>query len=405
MRPHWLILSLGSSLLACAASGDPGDKEAGSWVPGKGDGTFELVEAGPATIDGKLAVTLDGRVPAYRVESYGGTKLTIDLAGDGTDSADGYLIVEGPLAGAGDSIAIGGGDVIAEDDDAGPGRAARVEITLDKPGTYRVLAGTYESLGMGEAAAGSLDLSIKCNAACNRGGVDQKTFVRGLQQATGGAFGAIAKQELAKLVPDAATAAAMGAQLDAILADPDLTGLDRFPTIPLSQVALVRPALGGLSADAPKPDEVITGDLASLLGACKPDRALPGEVDPRLPGVRYGQFPSTTLAPCQFAHAKTLAQVLTSLAANNGSSVMFEGKSVTTPRDLVAALVESGHTIEVRNERMYANFLSMIVGDKDLIWPVWLDTGIQLSSGESLTIPVGHSHTRGGSAVRTSTPA
>jgi hypothetical protein len=40
---------------------------------------------------------------------------------------------------------------------------------------------------------------------------------------------------------------------------------------------------------------------------------------------------------------------------------------------------------------MYANFLSMIVGDKDLIWPVWLDTGIALSTGDSLTIPIGHS--------------
>ena len=40
---------------------------------------------------------------------------------------------------------------------------------------------------------------------------------------------------------------------------------------------------------------------------------------------------------------------------------------------------------------MYANFLSMIVGDKDLIWPVWLDTGIQLSTGDSFNLPVGHS--------------
>src|SRR6185295_14161843 len=184
---------------------------------------------------------------------------------------------------------------------------------------------------------------------------------------TGGAFGMIAKQELAKLIPDQATAAALGAQLDAILADPDLKGLERFPTIPLSQVATVRPALGGLDAKEPQPDQVVTGDLQMLLGACKPDRALPGEVDPRLPGVRYGQFPSTTLAPCQFAHAKTLAQVLTSLAADNGSSVTFKGKTITTPRELFAALVESGHTVEVRNERMYANFLSMIVGDKDLI--------------------------------------
>jgi hypothetical protein len=119
---------------------------------------------------------------------------------------------------------------------------------------------------------------------------------------------------------------------------------------------------------------------------------LPADVDPRLPGVKYAQFPSKTLSPCQFAHASKLAQILTSLAAQNGSSITYKGKTIDSPRALFAALVASGHTIEVRNERMYANFLSMTVGDRDLIWPVWIDTGIHLSTGDSLTIPVGHSH-------------
>jgi len=108
--------------------------------------------------------------------------------------------------------------------------------------------------------------------------------------------------------------------------------------------------------------------------------------------VRYGQFPSVTLAPCHFAHASKLGAVLTSLAANNGSSVTLKGTTISTPAQLFAALVDTGHTIEVRNERMYANFISFIVGDRDLIWPAWIDTGMMLSSGESLTVPMGHSH-------------
>jgi len=385
MHARWLILPL--SLLACASDGDSNDKAPGEWMPGKGDGAFELIEAGPA-VDGKLELVLDGRVPAYRVASYGGTKLRVEVGGRG----DGYVIVEGPLANEGDSLAVGDGAVFAEDDDSGPGSDARLDLVLEQPGVYRVITGTYASLGLGGAANGSLELAITCSANCTRPGLDQKTFVRAMLQATGGGFGAVAKAELARLVPDPAVAATLGAQLDAILADPDLTGLERFPTIPLSQVATVRPALGGLPADPPKADEVVTGELLQLLGACTSDRAIPTEVDARLPGVRYGQFPSTTLAPCQFAHAGKLGQVLTSLAAQNGSQVTFDGKTLRTPGELFAALVESGHTVQVRNERMYANFLSMIVGDKDLIWPVWLDTGIQLSSGESLTIPVGHSH-------------
>jgi hypothetical protein len=194
------------------------------------------------------------------------------------------------------------------------------------------------------------------------------------------------------VIPDPAVADQMATQLHAILADPNLTGLERFPTIPMSAIATLRPALGAIPSDPPKPDEVITGDLVQLLGACTPDRSLPADVNAMLPGVKYAQFPSVTLSPCQFAHASKLAQILTSLAAQNGSSITYKGQTIDSPRALFAALIASGHTIEVRNERMYANFLSMIVGDKDLIWPVWIDTGITLSTGDSLAIPVGHSH-------------
>ena len=377
MRIHWLLASL--TIVGCATDDD---KAPGQWTPGKGDGAYDLIEAGPAV---SQDVTLDRRVPAFRVMSYGGTKLTIKLGGDGVD---GYLVVEGPLDGSGDRIAIGGGTVVGEDDDGGYGRNAKLELDLEKPGVYRIITGTYESLSLGEAATGSLSLEVECTAGCDRAGIDQRTFVKALQQQ--GAFAELAKGELAKLAPGAG--AALGVQLDAILADPNLAGLERFPTISIAQIATLRPALGGLESEPPKPDQVVRGELQTLLGGCTPDRALPAEVDARLPGLRYGQFPSTTLSPCQFAHAGKLAQVLTSLAANNGSEVSYRTKTLKTPRELFAALIEAGHTIEVRNERMYANFLSMIVGDKDLIWPVWLDTGIKLSTGENFVIPMGHSH-------------
>jgi hypothetical protein len=383
------LLAVLAPLAACATQGDPGDKDPGHWTPGKGDGAYDLVEAGPAPVGDHAAIALAHRVPAYRVESYGGTKLAIDL---GSKDADAYVIVEGPLAGDGDKVAVGGGSVLAEDDDSGPGRDAHVDVTLDAPGVYRILTGTYESLGQGAAATGNLSLSVTCSASCIRPMIDQKSFVRALQAQGGPALHDYAAAEIAKMVPDPTVAAQMTAQLEAILADPNLTGLDRFPTIPLAAVAAVRPALGGIKSNPPQPDKVITGELTQLLGACAPDRSLPADVDARMPGIKYAQFPSKTLSPCQFAHAGKLAQILTSLAAQNGSAITFKGQTITTPRELFAALVASGHTIEVRNERMYANFLSMIVGDRDLIWPVWIDTGIKLSTGDSLTIPVGHSH-------------
>src|SRR5689334_22903583 len=118
------LLAASLLVVACAAEDD---KDPGQWTPGKGDGAFELVEAGPAVLDGRLDIALDHRVPAYRVESYGGTKLAIDLAGH---SSDAYLIVEGPLADDGDRVAVGAGAVVGEDDDSGAGRNARLELTL-----------------------------------------------------------------------------------------------------------------------------------------------------------------------------------------------------------------------------------------------------------------------------------
>ena len=371
---------LAASLLAACTTTD---KAPGHWTAGKGDGAFDLVEAGP--VDGKVDIRFDHRVPAYRVESFGGTKLAVDLAGKDTDT---YLVVEGPLAKDGDGVAVGAGTVIAENDDDG-GTDAHLDLTLDQPGVYRILAGTHDSLGLGQAAAGAATLSVTCSASCWRPMIDQKTFVRALQAQ--GAFSDYAKAEIGKLIPDPTAAQQMADQLDAILASPNLDGLDRFPTIPLSAIGTLRPALGAIPSSTPKPDDVVTGELTELLGACTPDRSLPAELN-GLPGVRYGQFPSKTLSPCQFAHADKLAHILTSLAAQNGSQVTYKGQTITSPRELFEALVKSGHTIEVRNERMYANFLSMIVGDRDLIWPVWIDTGLGLSSGDSFTIPVGHSH-------------
>jgi hypothetical protein len=413
MRARWLILSpllLAATVAACGPTGDAGDKPPGTWTGngGKGDGTFDLVEAGPANVGGDLDVTLDGSsIPAYRVESFGGTQLTIDLT---SASADPYLVVEGPLPDDGDQTPVGTGTVVAEDDDSGVGNAAHLDLTLDQPGVYRVLVGTYDSLETGAAPTGDLDFAVTCGAQCYRSGLDQKTFVRGIIAQQGDAFAAYAKTELANLVHDPDTAAQLGAQLDQILADPDLTGLERFPTLPLSAIPALRPALDLVPSDPPQPQAVVHGELSELLGDCTPDRSLPAEATAELPGVRYGQFPSVTLSPCQFAHSSKLAGILTSLAAQNGSSITVNGVEVDSPADLAAALVSSGHTIEVRSEHMYANFLSFIVpappsggadagagspsssvGEQDLIWPAWIDTGITLSSGESLTIPMGHS--------------
>src|SRR5690349_4524575 len=118
---RWLLLLIA----ACTTT----DKAPGHWSAGKGDGVYDLVEVGPAPIGATAKVELDHRVPAYSVESYGGTKLPVDLRGD----ADAYLVVEGPLAGNGDAIAVGAGTVSGEDHDGGDRSNAHLELALAQP--------------------------------------------------------------------------------------------------------------------------------------------------------------------------------------------------------------------------------------------------------------------------------
>ena len=70
----------------------------------------------------------------------------------------------------------------------------------------------------------------------------------------------------------------------------------------------------------------------------------------------------------------------------------YRGAALQTPGELAQALLDAGHTIEARNERTYANFLSLTFGDVNVRWPVWLDTGATLPSGDNLVVPMGHSH-------------
>ncbi|HEY4183279.1 MAG TPA: hypothetical protein VGM90_40930 [Kofleriaceae bacterium] len=385
--------SLRAALLATVAlagCASDSDKPEGHWTPGKGDGVFELTEAGPAPRGEELAVELHSSVPAYRVESYGNMKLSIDLTGKG--GADAYMFVEGPLTKDGDGTPVGTGTQVADDDDSGGGHNAHLDVTLEKPGVYRIVTGTFESLGLGEVPTGSLVFKVNCKANCERTAIDQKTFVAQLQAQNGPAFAAMAHDQINKLIPDATAATALNAQLDAILADPQHAGLERFPMISLDQLPLIRPVLGAIPAKAPAPDKVISGELSALLGNCNAPRTPPANIDARLPGIGYGHFPSRELSPCQFSHADKLAEVLTSLAADNGSTVTYRGNTVHSPADLMNALLTTGHTIRVRNEHMYANFLSATIGDNaDLRWPVWLDTGLKLSSGDNLVVPMGHS--------------
>ena len=141
---------------------------------------------------------------------------------------------------------------------------------------------------------------------------------------------------------------------------------------------------------ASTPDQVVTGELTTLLGNCDAARSYPSVVTAQVPDLGYGHFPDFSLNQCEITQSAQLAQVLTSLSVGNGSSVTYKGATLNTPKDLMAALVASGHRIEIRNERAYANFVSFAYKQANIRFPVWIDTGIAMASGQNLVIPVGH---------------
>ena len=185
---------------------------------------------------------------------------------------------------------------------------------------------------------------------------------------------------------------ALKQELQGILARQSFEGIERFPTIPIGLLGEVRSALGILDAQPESAPEVIEGELSALLGPCAATRTLP-ELSSQVPGLRFDHFANASLSTCQYARSTSFAKVLTALAANNGSSVRYKNRDYTSPEELLSALVANGHRVELRAERTYANFLSFATDREDVIWPVWLNTGIDLPSGSGeLTIPVGHSH-------------
>ena len=313
-------------------------------TPGRADGA-SYTDAGPLEWGTQPA----GGGTALRIESFGGMHLALEA---GTHLAvfapDGHLVGDGDLA---------------------------LDVTLDAPGVYRV------------GVEADTDLTAICDANCARPEITLGDLLAKLES-TQPLHDQIAAR-LQELVPDPDLQAQLLAQLDTVFAD--RTALDRFPTVPLRGVGKLRPALGLIPSQTPSPDVVVEGELADLLGACDAHRDPPPPISPQLPQVGYGHFPNGALTDCQFAHSERLAQILTSLAVGNGSVVRYQGAELHTPAELARALLASGHTIEVRNERTYANFLSLTFGGVDVRWPVWLDTGVAAPPYDDLVIPMGHS--------------
>jgi len=185
----------------------------------------------------------------------------------------------------------------------------------------------------------------------------------------------------------------LASEWEAIRRTKDYAKLDHFPVVPLRQVAKLRPALGGRGSHAEKVDTaVLKAPLEDILGECRELASLPKPVSTRMPMLTDGHFPDPGLGLCEQDRSIKFARILNSLMAANGSEVRVGAAKARSAQRLFEILIEYGHSVEMRNERTYANFLSLNFGDQPVIWPVWIDTGLKTSDGVRIEVPVGHSH-------------
>lgn len=175
--------------------------------------------------------------------------------------------------------------------------------------------------------------------------------------------------------------------------------MDKFPVINIPSSYLSQMALGlYANSDQQKINvETYKGSLQQLAKEdCKLLASKPKSLDDLVLGLSEGHHPDQKLNPCQIHQSLRLAEILNSmLHAPSASEVFFGANKASNIRDFFKLLIDSGHHVEMRNERTFANFIAFNYEGDSVIWPTWADTGLDLNlngQGQPVVVPLGHSH-------------
>jgi hypothetical protein len=152
--------------------------------------------------------------------------------------------------------------------------------------------------------------------------------------------------------------------------------------------------LGGYSLERA---ETVRLDEASSL----PGFTTEGVVSELGAGVVRGDGPNPRLAPMH-AESQRMADVLNRLSMNALDGVapvaaVIEGKTATTPEQMVQTLMTTGHTVVVSDARYFANFGHLHYKGQEVMMPFWVDSQIAIPGTKrafgqprSLLVPVSH---------------
>lgn len=186
------------------------------------------------------------------------------------------------------------------------------------------------------------------------------------------------------------------AQIKEALRRADPAVLDRFPTLTSAEAA----AAASLYASRQGPTVVPprAPELALALPGSPADPPADVYLKPIGHGLLYGD---ETLfgAGAPWSDSKAVAEALNYLGDNDPAApsgfIVDAGGRYATVDGWLGSLLASGHSVDVDDVRLYANFgdlrLQTPAGRRDVATPTLIDTGIVLPSGRRLVSPVTHS--------------
>jgi hypothetical protein len=195
---------------------------------------------------------------------------------------------------------------------------------------------------------------------------------------------------VAGIITDPTTQQAIDAQIASRVAG---ATAGPFPVITFAQLATAETLL-----DEYSPSNAATADAGPIAfnltppaagTTCTPVLPTLTPISAQLPGLTEGDIPDPNGDPCTQQQLENLVTALNGMAMNDGSTVTDGTNTYSTVADTFTDLLTT-HTITVDANRYYADFLGLVYNGVSVAAPVWIDYGIPLPNGGTLTLPVPH---------------
>jgi len=214
------------------------------------------------------------------------------------------------------------------------------------------------------------------------------------------------EQAVEERVTDPAARAALVQQIRKYFDDATagVVRTEPFPVLPFRLLGGAQAIFAGRETAAPASTARTTLDSTRSLAdedltRCTPVRP---SLVPAAAGLHKGGLPDPKTSDCALFRTQQLAAVLNDLALGERgqrSEITDGARRVTSVDAVVAYLLETGHTIRIENNRYFADFLGLWYDGKSVAAPVWINTGIAVPGGGTLTVPSPHAgysfHIRG----------